>query len=164
MRITAGMYHAHDFSKSPQAVIPRSAFNRSHGHKTTFNAGYLIPVYLDEALPGDTFNCRMTAFSRMATPIFPIMDNMYMESFFFAVPYRLVWDHWEQFNGANIPNPNSSTDYVLPQMTAPAMGGFAEGSLYDYFGYPTKVNSLLIENTLFARAYNLIWNGWLSRQ
>lgn len=160
MRITAGMLHAHDFSKSPQATIPRSAFNRSHGHKTTFNAGYLIPVYIDEALPGDTFNCRMTAFSRLATPIYPIMDNLYMESFFFAVPYRLVWDHWEQFNGANIPNPDSSTDYIIPQMTAPAMGGFAEGSLYDYFGYPTKVNSLLIENTLWARAYNLIWNEW----
>lgn len=160
MRITAGMAHAHDFSKSPQAVIPRSAFNRSHGHKTTFNAGYLVPVYLDEALPGDTFNCRMTAFSRLATPIFPIMDNMYMESFFFAVPIRLIWDHWEQFNGANIPNPDSSTDFILPQMTAPAVGGFAEGSLYDYFGYPTKVNSLVIENTLFARAYNLIYNEW----
>jgi hypothetical protein len=160
MRITAGMAHAHNFAKSPQANIPRSAFNRSHGHKTTFNAGYLVPVYLDEALPGDTFNCRMTAFSRLATPIFPLMDNMYMESFFFAVPYRLVWEHWEQFNGANIPNPSSSTDYILPQMTAPAVGGFTEGSLYDYFGYPTKVNSYLIRNTLFARAYNLVWNEW----
>lgn len=160
MRITAGMYHAHDFSKSPQATIPRSAFNRSHGHKTTFNAGYLIPVYLDEALPGDTFNCRMTAFSRLATPIYPIMDNLYMESFFFAVPYRLIWEHWEQFNGANIPNIDSSTDYILPQMTAPAVTGFDEGSLYDYFGYPTKIPSLVIENTLFARAYNLIYNEW----
>ena len=80
MRIPSGMIRAHDFSRSPQANIPRSSFNRSHGHKTTFNAGYLVPVYLDEALPGDTFSCRMTAFSRLATPIFPIMDNLYMDS------------------------------------------------------------------------------------
>lgn len=160
MRITAGMLHAHDFSHSPQANIPRSAFNRSHGHKTTFNAGYLIPVYVDEALPGDTFNCRMTAFSRLATPLFPIMDNLYMESFFFAIPMRLIWEHWEQFNGANIPNPNSSTDYILPRMTAPAVGGFPEGSLYDYLGYPTKINSLVIENSTVPRAYNLVYNEW----
>lgn len=160
MRISPGMLRAHDFSRSPQAVIPRSSFNRSHGHKTTFNAGYIVPIYLDEALPGDTFNCKMTAFARLATPIFPIMDNLWMDTFFFAVPYRLVWEHWEQFNGANIPDPDSTTDYILPQMTAPAVGGFAQGSLYDYFGYPTKVDSLLIENTLFARAYNLIYNEW----
>lgn len=160
MKLPAGMSAAQHFSRSPQANIPRSSFNRSHGHKTTFNAGYLIPVYLDEALPGDTFNCKMTAFSRLATPLFPIMDNLYLESFFFAVPYRLVWEHWEQFNGATIPNPNSTTSYILPQMTAPAVTGFTEGSLYDYFGYPTQVPSLVIQNTLFARAYNLIWNEW----
>ena len=84
----------HRFSEVPKAEIPRSSFNRSHGVKTTFNAGFLVPIFLDEALPGDTFNLRMTAFSRFATPIFPIMDNMFMESFFFAVPYRLVWDNW----------------------------------------------------------------------
>lgn len=159
MRITAGSSAAHNFAKSPQATIPRSAFNRSHGHKTTFNAGYLIPVYLDEALPGDTFNARMTAFARLATPLFPLMDNMYFESFFFAVPYRLIWDNWERFNGAQ-DSPGASTSYIMPQMTAPAAGGFASGSLYDYFGYPVGVNSLLIKNTCFARAYNLIWNQW----
>lgn len=159
MRIASGMLAAHDFSRSPQATIPRSSFNRSHGHKTTFNAGYLIPVYLDEALPGDTFNCKMTAFARLATPLFPIMDNLWMESFFFAVPNRLVWENWERFNGAQ-DNPDDSTDFILPQMTAPAVGGFASGTLYDYFGYPIAVNSLLIENTLFARAYNLIYNSW----
>lgn len=148
----------HNFSISPQANIPRSSFNRSCGYKTTFNAGYLIPVFLDEALPGDTFNCKMTAFSRLATPIFPLMDNMRMESFFFAVPNRLVWDNWKKFNGEQA-NPGDSTDYICPQMTAP-VGGFTEGSLYDYFGYPTKVDNLLVENTLFARAYNLIWNEW----
>lgn len=89
----------HRFSEVPRAQIPRSVFDRSHGFKATFDAGYLIPVLVDEALPGDTFNVRMTAFARLATPIFPIMDNMRMETFFFAVPYRLVWDNWQKFNG-----------------------------------------------------------------
>ena len=79
---------SHSFSQVPKATIPRSSFNRSHGHKTTFDAGYLVPVLVDEALPGDTFNCKMTAFARMSTPLYPIMDNMYLDSFFFAVPYR----------------------------------------------------------------------------
>ena len=87
----------HTFSRAPQASIPRSKFNRSHGVKTTSNEGYLIPILVDEMLPGDTFNLRLHAFARMATPIFPIMDNLYLESFFFAVPYRLVWDNWEKF-------------------------------------------------------------------
>jgi len=103
----------HTFSRAPQAAIPRSKFNRSHGVKTTFNEGYLIPILVDEILPGDTFNVQLHAFARMATPIFPIMDNMYMESFFFAVPYRLVWNHWEQFNGYQA-NPGDSTTYSIP--------------------------------------------------
>ena len=82
----------HSFSKVPQAEIPRSSFDRSHGHKTTFDAGYLIPVFVDEALPGDTFNLDMAAFGRLATPIFPFMDNLFIDSFFFAVPIRLIWD------------------------------------------------------------------------
>ena len=98
---------AHDFSRSPQAVIPRASFNRSHGYKTTFNAGYLIPFFVDEVLPGDTFNLRATIFARFATLLFPIMDNMFLDTFFFFVPNRLVWEHWEQFNGAEIPNPGS---------------------------------------------------------
>ena len=148
----------HTFSRAPQAAIPRSTFNRSHGCKTTFNEGYLIPIFLDEALPGDTFNLHMHAFARLATPIFPIMDNMYLESFFFSVPYRLVWDNWEKFNGYQV-NPGDSTDYVVPTITMPAVGGAATGSLADYFGIPTKVNSLVVDS-LFFRAYNLIWNEW----
>lgn len=148
----------HTFSRSPQAAIPRSSFNRSHGCKTTFNEGYLVPVLVDEALPGDTFNLRMHAFARMATPIFPIMDNLYLESFFFAVPYRLVWDNWEKFNGFQV-NPGDSTDFTVPTMTAPAMGGVAESSLADYMGIPTQINSLVF-NSLHFRAYNLIWNEW----
>lgn len=148
----------HTFSKAPQASIPRSQFNRSHGVKTTFDEGYLVPVLVDEVLPGDTFNLKMHAFARMATPIYPIMDNLYLESFFFAVPYRLVWDHWERFNGFQI-DPGDSTDFLVPTMTAPAMGGVATGTLGDYFGIPIKVNSLVF-NSLHFRAYNLIWNEW----
>lgn len=71
---------AHDFSKVPRVEIPRSSFNRSHGHKTTFDAGYLIPIFVDEALPGDTFNCNMAGFGRLATPLFPVMDNMFLDT------------------------------------------------------------------------------------
>ena len=89
----------HDFSKVPQADIPRSSFNRSHGLKTTFDAGYLVPIFVDEALPGDTFNLNTAGFGRLATPIAPFMDNVFMDTFFFAVPNRLIWANWEKFNG-----------------------------------------------------------------
>jgi hypothetical protein len=148
----------HTFSRAPQANIPRSTFNRSHGCKTTFDEGYLVPIFVDEALPGDTFNLQLHAFARMATPIFPIMDNMYLETFFFSVPYRLVWDNWEKFNGYQV-NPGDSTDYVVPKVTMPAVGGAVSSSLADYFGIPVGVNSLVV-NSLFFRAYNLIWNEW----
>ena len=86
----------HQFSRVPGINIERSKFDRSHGVKTTFDAGYLIPVYVDEALPGDTYNLRMNAFARLATPLKPIMDNMYLDTFFFAVPIRLIWSNWER--------------------------------------------------------------------
>lgn len=147
----------HTFARSPQADIPRSKFDRSFGHKTTFDAGYLIPVMLDEALPGDTLSIKMTAFARLGTPIFPIMDNLTMESFFFAVPYRLVWNNWQKFNGEQT-NPGDSTDYLIPQMVSPA-GGYANSSLHDYFGIPTGVANLS-HSSLWHRAYNLVWNEW----
>jgi len=87
----------HNFAMTPKANIQRSQFNRSHGYKTTFDSGYLIPVFVDEVLPGDTFNLKMNAFARIATPIKPIMDNLYMDSFFFFVPNRLIWNHWQNF-------------------------------------------------------------------
>jgi len=147
---------SHSFSQVPSAEIPRSMFNRSCGYKTTFDAGYLVPVLLDEALPGDTFNVKMSAFARLATPIAPIMDNMYLDTFFFAVPIRLVWANWEKFNGAQ-DNPGDSTDYTVPTMTTTA--GYGEQSLSDYMGIPTKIASLE-HHSLFHRAYNLIWNEW----
>lgn len=157
MRLKSGMSAAHDFSKSPQADIPRSSFNRSHGHKTTFDAGYLIPVLVDEVLPGDTFNLKMTAFARLATPLFPIMDNMYLDSFFFFVPNRLLWEHWEEFNGAQA-NPGDTTDYILPTITSTA-ATYTSGTIFDYMGLPIGIDNV-VTNSLPLRAYSLIWNEW----
>lgn len=152
----------HTFAAVPSANIPRSSFNRSHGYKTTFNEGYLVPIYVDEVLPGDTFNCKLTAFARMSTPIYPVMDNMYMETFFFFVPNRLVWTHWVNFNGEQS-NPTDSTSYILPTITPGAAASVANGHLYDYMGIPTEVNNLVFTN-LFGRSYNLIYNTWFRDQ
>ena len=148
----------HQFSQVPKADIPRSKFQSNPSRKTTFNAGYLIPFYVDEALPGDTFHVKMTGFARMATPLFPIMDNMFMETFFFAVPNRLVWDNFQRFMGEQ-PNPGDSTDFLVPQMSAPGVTGFLNETLYDYMGLPTYVTNYDF-NSLHLRAYNLIWNEW----
>lgn len=147
----------HQFSEVPKAEIQRSSFDRSHGFKTTFDSGYLIPCLVDEALPGDTFNVNMTGFARLATPIHPIMDNMFMDTHYFAVPYRLVWDNWKKFNGEQA-NPSDSIDYTIPTMTSP-VGGYANESLSDYFGIPTQVAGLQ-HSSLWHRAYNLIYNEW----
>ncbi len=149
---------AHSFSASSPATIPRSKFDRSHTHKTTFDAGYLIPVYVDEALPGDTFSCHMSAFARMSTPIFPVMDNLFMDTHFFAVPVRLLWDNWERMNGAQ-DDPGDSTDFLVPSITSTASTGYLESSIYDYMGIPTKV-AKLEHSALWLRAYNLIFNNW----
>jgi len=152
---------SHSFSQVPKAEIPRSTFDRSHGYKTTFDAGYLIPFYVDEALPGDTFNMRMTGFARLATPIFPIMDNMYMDTQFFAVPVRLLWSNWEKFNGEQR-NPGDSTDFLVPTVTVPT-GGFAANTIHDYMGLPVGVEGFS-PSALWHRAYNLIWNEWYRDQ
>lgn len=148
----------HKFSQVPQAEIPRSSFDRSHGYKTTFNAADLVPIYVDEALPGDTFNLNMTAFARMATPIKPIMDNMYMETFFFAVPNRLVWDDWENFMGTG----DLDSPYVVPNFQV--FPSHPDKSLYDYMGIPIYSNGANRINALHFRAYNLIWNEWFRDQ
>ena len=125
---------AHSFSQVPRADIPRSTFNRSHGYKTTFDADYLIPVFVDDVIPGDTFNCNMNFFARLATPLYPIMDNMFLESFFFFVPYRLVWNNWEKFCGAQ-EDPGDSISYTIPVVTG-ANADTGEGTLWDYMGLP----------------------------
>jgi len=146
---------SHEFSRVPQAEIQRSTFNRVHGLKTTFDAGHLVPIYVDEVLPGDTFQLNATGFGRLATPIYPIMDNMYVETFFFFVPNRLIWDNWEKFNGAQ-DDPGDSTDYLIPQIQDVTIVG---DTLFDYMGLPTAVAGLDFNN-LHGRAYNLIWNEW----
>ncbi|MDH4290373.1 MAG: hypothetical protein OEV65_16665 [Aquincola sp.] len=151
----------HSFSQVPRAEIPRSTFDRSHGHKTTFDAGWLIPVFVDEALPGDTFALNMTGFARLATPIFPIMDNMVMDSHFFAVPLRLVWDNWARMNGEQT-DPGDSTDFLVPQIVSP-VGGYAANSIFDYMGIPPGVAGIS-HSALFLRAANLIWNEWYRDQ
>lgn len=153
---------SHSFSQVPKAEIPRSTFDRSHGHKTTFDAGYLVPFLVDEALPGDTFSVNLTGFARLATPIFPIMDNMFMDTQYFSVPIRLVWDNWEKFNGQQT-DPGDSTDYVIPQMVSTAGTGYLANSLHDYFGLPTEVPGLS-HSALWHRAYNLIYNEWYRDQ
>lgn len=154
---------AHQFSMIPRAEIPRSKFNAQKTLKTAFDAGNLVPIYVDEVLPGDSFNCRMTAFTRLATPLFPVMDNMYLDTFFFFVPNRLVWSNWQRFMGERDPNPDSSIDYTIPTMTSPT-GGYAVNSLQDYMGLPTAGqvdgSSTVTHSALFTRAYNLIWNEW----
>lgn len=146
----------HLFSQIPSTQIPRSVFDRSHGYKTTFYAGLLVPFYVDEVLPGDSFKLTATLFARLATPIVPFMDNLYLETFFFFVPNRLVWDNWQKFNGEQ-KNPSDSTDFLIPTVSGTNV---QNQTLWDYFGLPTNVNKELKVNALPFRAYNLIFNEW----
>lgn len=152
---------SHLFSQIPRAQIQRSSFNRSHTYKTAFDSNYLVPFYVDEVLPGDTFNLSASLFGRLATPAVPIMDNLYLDTFYFFVPTRLVWNHWQAFNGEQV-DPGDSTDYLVPTVSCNG----SSGSIYDYFGIPDvegngAVAGTTIEvNSLPFRAYNLIWNEW----
>ena len=152
----------HQFAMVPSASIPRSRFDRQSTHKTAFDAGYLIPIYADEVLPGDSFSLRMTAFCRLATPIFPVMDNLHLDTFFFYVPNRLVWTNWVKFMGEQT-NPGDSISYTIPQLVSP-VAGWTIGSLQDYFGLPTVgqvgAGATVSASALFTRAYNLIYNEW----
>lgn len=148
------------FSQIPATTIQRSRFDRSFDYKTTLNAGYLIPVLVDEVLPGDTFSLRMNSFVRMNTLVAPFMDNVYMDSFFFFVPNRLVWDNWQRFCGEQ-KNPGDSTDFLIPILKNP--GTLQNGTIFDYMGLPTGVplnNTNNPINSLPFRAYNLIFNDW----
>lgn len=156
----------HQFAMVPRAEIPRASFKIEKAYKTTLDAGFLIPVFCEEILPGDTFNVRMTVFGRLATPIFPIMDNIYLDSFFFFVPNRLVWDNWKKFMGEQR-NPTDSISYVVPVTSSPN-GGYAVGSLFDYFGLPTvgqvDAGASITHNVLPLRGYNLVYNEWFRDQ
>lgn len=156
----------HTFSMVPKADIPRSSFSRTHGWKGTFDAGYLVPFYVDEALPGDTFNLNVTTLVRLATPIVPIMDNLYVDTFFFFVPNRLIWNHWKEFNGENTTAAGiQSGTFLVPTVSSDGTTGVPVGTLYDYMGVPTGTGAKgLTFNNLHGRAYNLIFNEWFRDQ
>lgn len=148
------------FSQIPNSPIQRSVFDRSHDYKTTMDAGYLIPFFVDEVLPGDTFKLRVNAFVRMNTLIAPFMDNVFMDTFFFFVPTRLVWDNWQRFCGEQ-KNPGDSTDFLIPSLSG--TNTFTNGTIFDYMGLPTGVSLDPVNtpiNALPFRAYNLIYNEW----
>ncbi|ALS03499.1 VP1 [Gokushovirus WZ-2015a] len=148
------------FAMNPTDIdIQRSVFNRDSSVKTTFNVGELIPFYCDEVLPGDTFSIDRSIVARLQTLITPPMDNLYLDTYFFFVPNRLVWEHWKQFCGENTESPwIPQTEYSVPQLTAPA-GGWEVGTLADYFGIPTGVENLSV-NAMPFRGYSLIVNDW----
>ena len=151
----------HRFSDAPAMYMRRSKFDRSHVYKTTFNSGKLIPVFVDEILPGDTTRMSVNYFARLATPIKPIMDNIYLDWFFFFVPNRLVWEHWQNFCFEQ-EDPDDSTDYVIPTVTATGNSENAYiGSLWDYFGLPLNTSGNISGiNALPFRGVYLIWNEW----
>lgn len=169
------------FAQAPQVDIQRSTFDRSSGNKTTFNAGKLVPIYIDEVLPGDTFEMSTSAVIRGSTPIFPVMDNANLDIYFFFVPNRLVWEHWKEFNGENTTSKwEQTTEYTIPQLVPPLANpgtvpskpaGWEKGTLADYMGIPTLVgpgasqtNPEYSVNALPFRAYCLIWNEWFRDQ
>lgn len=152
------------FATNPTNIdMQRSKFVREMTHKTTFNTGDLIPIYVDDAMPGDTIQMDMASCIRMSTPIYPVMDNAYIDTYFFSVPERLVWNHWKEFMGENTTSKwEQEVEYQMPQIKAPT-GGWAKGTIADYMGVPTKVENLSIRADYF-RAYCLIWNEWFRDQ
>lgn len=151
----------HNFAMIPRADIPRSVFQMDHTHKTTMSAGGLVPIYVQEVLPGDSFKVNLTAFGRLATPIYPIMDNLHLETFFFFVPTRIIWTNFKKFMGEQ-DSPGDSIAYTVPQIVSPA-GGFARFSIYDYMGLPCTPNlgaNTISINALPLRAYHLIHHEW----
>lgn len=151
------------FAINPHVDIERSTFDRSTQLKTTFNAGELVPIFVDEVLPGDTFNMDTASVVRMSTPIHPVMDNCNLDLYYFFVPNRLLWDHWKEFNGENTTTKwEQTTEYEIPQITAPS-GGWQKGTIADYMGIPINVGNLSVNHLPF-RAYVKIWNDWFRDQ
>lgn len=153
------------FALNPTRIdISRSTFDRSSSLKTSFNVGDIVPFYLDEVLPGDTFKVKTSKVIRLQTMLTPMMDNVYLDTYFFFVPNRLTWSHWKQFNGENTESAwLPQTEYEVPQITAPADTGWSVGTIADYFGIPTGVPGLSV-NALPFRAYALIMNEWFRDQ
>ncbi len=153
------------FALNPTRIdLSRSTFDRSASVKTSFNAGDIVPFFLEEVLPGDTFNVKSSKVVRMQTLLTPMMDNVYLDTYYFFVPNRLVWKHWKEFNGENTESAwIPETKYEVPQITAPVDTGWAVGTIADYFGIPTGVPNLSVSALPF-RAYALIMNEWFRDQ
>ncbi len=153
------------FALNPTRIdLSRSTFDRSASVKTSFNAGDIVPFFLEEVLPGDTFNVKSSKVVRMQTLLTPMMDNVYLDTYYFFVPNRLVWKHWKEFNGENTESAwIPQTTYEVPQITSPANTGWAVGTIADYFGIPTGVPNLSVSALPF-RAYALIMNEWFRDQ
>lgn len=151
------------FAQNPQVDISRSRFPRHSTVKTSFNVGDVVPFYVDEVLPGDTFQIKTSKVVRLQTLLTPMMDNLYLDTYYFYVPNRIVWEHWRQLNGENTESAwVPQTEYSVPQITAPA-GGWQVGTIADYMGVPTGVANLSV-NALPFRAYALIMNEWFRDQ
>ena len=147
------------FASVPRANIQRARFKRDFANITTINEGDLVPLYVDEVLPGDTISCTLRGLIRMATPLYPVMDNCYLDTYAFFVPCRLLWDHWENLMGQNDSTYwAETTEYSVPQTTAPS-GGWNVGTIADYMGIPTGVENIKV-NSMPFRAYARIWNEW----
>lgn len=147
------------FASVPRANIQRARFKRDFANITTINEGDLVPLYVDEVLPGDTISCTLRGLVRMATPLYPVMDNCYLDTYAFFVPCRLLWDHWENLMGQNDSTYwAEKTEYSVPQTTAPN-GGWNVGTIADYMGIPTGVDNIKV-NSMPFRAYARIWNEW----
>lgn len=147
------------FAQVPRAEIRRARFKRDFSNITTINEGELVPLYVDEVLPGDTISCDMNGLIRMSTPLYPVMDNCYLDTYAFFVPCRLLWEHWENLMGQNDSTYwAEKTEYSVPQTTAPS-GGWNVGTIADYMGIPTGVANLKV-NSMPFRAYARIWNEW----
>ncbi len=147
------------FSQIPRANIRRARFKRDYSNTTTINEGEIVPIYVDEVLPGDTISLKQNSLVRMATPIYPVMDNCYLDIYYFFCPNRLLWEHWENLMGQNDDSYWApKTEYSVPQTTAPK-GGWAVGTIADYMGIPTGIGNISV-NSLPFRAYARIWNEW----
>lgn len=163
-----GKVSQHQFALIPRADVPRSVFQRDFNHKTTFNAGNLIPIYCDEIMPGDSVNISAGVFTRVSPNAFinPLMDNLYLDAFFFFVPSRILWSNFRRFMGERTPNTDSSTDFLVP-VTVPIAGGVPVGSIGDYLGLPvagTQVSGSITPVSLPGRAYFTIYNEWFRDQ
>lgn len=160
MKSLGNRFSQHSFAKIPSVNIARSRFDRSFSVKDTFDFDYLVPIFVDEILPGDTVNLNVSTFMRLATQVVPFLDRAMVDFYWFFVPNRLVWENWERFNGAQ-DNPEDSTDFLVP-VVEPPTGGWPVNSVGDHFGIPINVEKDV--NALPFRAYNLIWNEWFRDQ